>query len=193
MFASTRNKMAPLAVLPTVRTLYLKHPWLCAGAFVSVLTVCSAAVHPFGTPKQFDGHKPSVDGLKLSPEITAVLKRSCMDCHSNQTVWPWYSYVAPMSWLIERDVRRGRDHMNLSEWQQYTFKQKEKLLADIASAVKNSEMPLRQYTLVHRQARLSDADTDAVYGWARAERRRLRAASQLSARPADHGAGTASS
>ena len=64
--------------------------------------------------------------------------------------------------------------MNLSVWDEYTFKQREKLLADIASAVKNREMPLPQYTLIHRQARLSDADTDIVYGWARAERRKLK-------------------
>ena len=107
-----------------------------------------------------------------------MFKRSCVDCHSNQTSWPWYSYFAPVSWFVERDVRRGRDHMNLSEWEQYSFKQQEKLLADIASAVENCEMPLPQYTLVHRQARLSDADRDMVYRWARAERRKLRATSQ---------------
>ena len=114
-------------------------------------------------------------GLKVSPQIAAVLKRSCMDCHSNATVWPWYSYVAPASWLVERDVRRGRDHMNLSKWNQYDFKQQEKLLADIASAVKNRDMPLPQYTLVHRNSKLSDADTDLIYGWARMERRKLKA------------------
>jgi hypothetical protein len=97
-----------------------------------------------------------------------------MDCHSNRTLWPWYSYVAPISWLVERDVRRGRDQVNFSDWDRYTFKQREKLLADIASAVKNREMPLPQYTLLHRDARLSDAETDLVYGWARVERRRLK-------------------
>ncbi len=97
-----------------------------------------------------------------------------MDCHSNQTAWPWYSYVAPVSWLIERDVYRGRNRLNLSEWQQYTMEQQQKLLADIASAVKNREMPLKQYTLVHRDAKLSDAETDLVYGWARVERRKLK-------------------
>jgi hypothetical protein len=80
-----------------------------------------------------------------------------------------------MSWLVERDVRRGRDYLNFSEWNQYTFKQREKLLADIASAVKNREMPLPQYTLVHRDAKLSDADTDLLYGWARVERRKSKA------------------
>lgn len=166
-----------------MRTFYFKYPWLCAGAFAGVLTVCSAAVHPFGALKEADYQKSSVDSLPVSPQVMTVLKRSCVDCHSNQTVWPWYSYVAPASWLIERDVRRGRDHMNLSEWQQYTFEKKARLLADIATVVKNGEMPLRQYTLVHRQAKLSEADTDLLYNWSRGERRRLRAASRLVSHP----------
>ena len=65
--------------------------------------------------------------------------------------------------------------MNFSEWDQYTFKEREKLFAEIASAVKNREMPLHQYTLMHRDAKLSDADTDLLYAWARVERRRLKA------------------
>lgn len=157
-----------------MKALFFRQLWLCFGGFAGLLAACSLAVHPFGTPKQFDGHKLPIADLKPPPEVAAVFKRSCTDCHSNHTVWPWYSYVAPMSWLVERDVRRGRDHMNLSEWDQYTFKQREELLADIASAVKNREMPVPQYTLVHHDAKLSDADRDIVYGWARAERRKLK-------------------
>ena len=84
-----------------------------------------------------------------------------------------------MSWLVERDVRHGRDHMNLSEWREYTPNQQQKLLADIASAVQNREMPLPQYALVHREARLTDADRNTIYQWARLERRNLRAKSSL--------------
>jgi len=159
-----------------MKRIFLRYPWLCIGGFVSLLAVCSSAAHPFGTPKQFDGHKSSIGNLQAPPEVAAVLRRSCMDCHSNQTVWPWYSYVAPVSWLVERDVRGGRDQLNLSNWDQYSFQRREKLLADIATAVKNREMPLPQYLAVHRHARLSDTETDIVYGWARAERRKLRAA-----------------
>jgi hypothetical protein len=148
---------------------------LCAGAFVSLLAVSSLAIHPFGSVKQSERQAVSAAGLNMRPEIAAVLKRSCMDCHSNGTVWPWYSYVAPMSWMVERDVRRGRDEMNLSEWNQHNFTQQEKLLADIASAVGNHEMPPPQYTLIHRDAKLSSADTDLLYGWARVERRKLKA------------------
>jgi hypothetical protein len=134
-------------------------------------------VHPSGAAKQFQAQAASIDDLKIPAEITSIFRRSCVDCHSNQTTWPWYSYVAPVSWLVERDVRRGRDHMNFSEWQQYTLQQRQKLLADVASAVKNGEMPLRQYTFIHRQAKLTDAEKDLVYQWARGERRRPRAKS----------------
>ena len=154
------------------------HRWVLITAFATLVTVCSITVHPFGAPKQFQAHGASTDDLKLPAEITIIFKRSCMDCHSSQTTWPWYSYVAPMSWLVERDVHRGREHMNFSDWQQYTLQQRQKLLADIASAVKNGEMPLPQYTLIHQHAKLTNAETDLVYKWARSERRRLRAESQ---------------
>ena len=154
---------------------------LFLGSLVGLIAVCSVAVHPFGPIKQSGERPVKVDDLMMPPEVKSLLGRSCKDCHSNQTVWPWYSYVAPGSWLVERDVRRGRDRMNLSDWPQYSFKRREKLLADIASVVKNREMPLPQYTLMHRDAKLSDRDADVLYQWARLERRKAKAA--LSAPP----------
>jgi hypothetical protein len=168
-----------------MRTFLIKHAWRGAAGIAVLLALSSVVVHPFGTPKRIDPHKFPIDNLRPSPEVAAILKRSCIDCHSNQTVWPWYSYVAPVSWLVERDVRRGRDHMNLSTWDEYSFNQRQKLLADIASAVKNREMPLPQYTLVHRNAELSEADADTVYNWARAERRRVKSLHPL-APPTDN-------
>jgi cytochrome c len=81
-----------------------------------------------------------------------------------------------MSWLVERDVRQGRDHMNFSRWPEYSLQQQQKVLADVASALKNREMPLPQYALMHREAKLSDAEIDIIYRWARLERRRVKAA-----------------
>ena len=150
---------------------------LYVGGTVSLIAVLSFAIHPFGRPKEERGQRADFATLHLPTETAALVKRSCIDCHSNQTAWPWYSYVAPTSWLVERDVRSGREHMNLSEWQQYSFNQRQKFLADIASAVKNGDMPVPQYTLVHQEARLSDSERDRIYQWARIERRRLRAAS----------------
>ncbi len=137
---------------------------------------CSVAIHPFGRVKQAGRRHASFNGLTMPPEVKALVERSCKDCHSSQTVWPWYSYVAPASWLVERDVRRGRGRMDLSKWPQYSFEQQQKLLADIATVVKNHEMPLTQYAFIHRDARLTDADADILYQWARLERRKLRSA-----------------
>jgi hypothetical protein len=156
----------------------LPRPWAFITAFATLIGVCSVTVHPFGRPKQLTHASDSDGDPKLPPNVAVIFERSCVDCHSSRTAWPWYSYVAPVSWLVERDVRRGRDHMNFSEWQKYTFQQRQKLLADVASVVKNGEMPLPQYTVIHRQARLSETDRDLVYQWARKERRRVRAESQ---------------
>lgn len=85
-------------------------------------------------------------------EVTRDLARqSCYDCHSNETVWPWYSSVAPMSWLVAKDVVEGRTHLNFSTWDQPNEAPDE-----IIEMVEDGEMPLRKYTLLHPQARLSD-------------------------------------
>ena len=83
---------------------------------------------------------------------TAVI--ACFDCHSNQTVWPWYSNIAPMSWLVQRDVDEGRKHMNWSEW---TAGQG----VAAPAMVESDKMPPFQYMLAHPEARLSDADKAA--------------------------------
>ena len=141
---------------------------------VLLLAVCSAAVHPFGSVRQAGpSSQAASNGLIAPAGVESVLERSCADCHSNHTAWPWYSHVAPVSWLVERDVSRGRDRLNFSNWSRYSVEERRRFLADIASAVKNGEMPLSQYTLMHSKAKLSDAERDAVYQWARLERRKL--------------------
>ncbi|MGI9075481.1 MAG: heme-binding domain-containing protein, partial [Bryobacteraceae bacterium] len=81
--------------------------WAWLGVVVAILIVYSSTVHPFGSVKQPHGPGVSINALSMSPGVKASLQRSCQKCRSNQTVWPWYSYVAPVSWLIERDVRGG--------------------------------------------------------------------------------------
>jgi hypothetical protein len=164
--------------LKSVKTFFVKRQgWLWLGVAGSIVVLSFSAIHLDGQVKQPQALGPMVGNLAMPAEVRALVKRSCADCHSNETVWPWYSYVAPVSWLVERDVRHGRDHMNLSRWPEYSLNQQEKLLADIASALKNREMPLANYALMHRDARLSDAEIDIAYRWARLERRRLKAAS----------------
>jgi len=108
------------------------------------------------------------------PEVHAILKRACYDCHSSETVWPWYSRVAPVSWLIARDVREGRNEVNFSIFTQYPEKRRRRKWKEIPEQIEKSEMPPWFYTAVHPEARLSDADRAALLRWA-AEGGRLEA------------------
>ncbi len=88
-----------------------------------------------------------------SPETRALFVRACADCHSNQTVWPWYSYIAPVSWLVTRDVIKGREKFNVSLWGQQRNEGDE-----AASAVREGEMPLWFYLPLHPEAKLTPAE-----------------------------------
>lgn len=86
-----------------------------------------------------------------------LARRACYDCHSNETVWPWYARVAPASWLVARDVREGRQHLNFSTWDQPN-EDPEKIL----DMVRDGDMPLKKYTLLHPEARLNDQERAAL-------------------------------
>lgn len=108
----------------------------------------------------------------------AVIQRSCNDCHSHSTVWPWYSHVAPASWLVVSDVNRGRKAMNFSDWAAYRPEEQQKQLTEICKEVSEGEMPGFSYTMMHRNARLSQTDIAAVCGWTRSSARRVAAIEQ---------------
>ena len=101
----------------------------------------------------------------LPPKVEAVLRRSCQDCHSNQTQWPWYSYVAPMSWIVAHDVHAARRQMNLSEWASYSDKKRESRLNGICEQVVNGDMPEGKYALIHRRARVTEDERAAICQW----------------------------
>ena len=117
---------------------------------------------------QFARTNPPVTGDLAAPEpIKGVLREACYDCHSNETGWPWYSCVAPFSWLIHHEVTEGRRRLNFSQWAEYasdpgTLSQK---LAQISQAVANGEMAPWYYRLLHPQARLAPAQRAALVKW----------------------------
>ncbi len=90
-----------------------------------------------------------------SPEVRALAKRACFDCHSNETVWPWYSTVAPVSWLVQDDVDDGRRHLNFSTWDQAHPQKRAK---KAAQEVEEREMPLDIYVIMHSDAKLTAAE-----------------------------------
>jgi Haem-binding domain len=104
--------------------------------------------------------------LAVDPAVAGVFARSCNDCHSDRTVWPWYSHVAPVSWLVISDVNRGRKALNFSAWSTYRAEERRKQLAEICKEVTEGEMPGFSYTLIHREAKLGAAEVVAVCRWA---------------------------
>jgi hypothetical protein len=108
---------------------------------------------------------PVESEVPADPETRALLARACFDCHSNQVVWPWYSRVAPISWLIARDVREGREELNFQTWSRYTAKRQRKLLKETLEEVDEGKMPLWFYLPLHPEARLSAADRDRLGRW----------------------------
>lgn len=98
-------------------------------------------------------------------EAHAVLERSCYDCHSNQTRWPWYSYVAPASWFVADHVRDGRKDLNLTEWPLMDTERQLFFLGEMRKQIEEENMPLDSYLLLHWGARLSDDERGMLLAW----------------------------
>lgn len=118
-------------------------------------------------------HEALLAGASVPGEVNGVFERACQDCHSNNTHWPWYAKVTPVSFLVAGDVNRGRRFLNLSEWQNYTRGQKLGYLAAMAEAASNQKMPPRMYRTMHADARLSDSERRLIAAWAIEERKRM--------------------
>jgi hypothetical protein len=101
--------------------------------------------------------------------IVAMLHNSCYDCHSFETRWPWYSYVAPVSWLVAKDIKAARAGLNFSEWPWDDPSHARKRWRHIGDAIENGEMPIANYTLMHREAILTDLQKKELVTWARAQ------------------------
>ena len=123
-------------------------------------------VRPERTNPSSDPAKTLEASDKVPAEIAEVLKRSCNDCHSNNTVWPWYSNVAPMSWSIVNHVNEGREELNFSEWGAYSEDRQARKLEEICEEVEERWMPHYQYVWLHRDAALSDSDIRLLCSWA---------------------------
>jgi len=114
--------------------------------------------------------------VKTNPPVTAeivvpddlktILRTSCYDCHSNETKWPWYSYVAPISYLIVDDVKEGREKLNFSEWEKYDEAKKLKLKEEIWEEVEKEDMPLPVYTYLHPESKMDFIKKEKIRKWA---------------------------
>ena len=112
---------------------------------------------------------------QMTPQVASNLARSCNDCHSNKTVWPWYTNFAPVSWFIVDHVNEGRSNLNLSEWARNDPHRQGKKLEQICDQIQDGAMPLSSYTPLHPGSKPSADDVKTLCDWTEAERARLAA------------------
>lgn len=154
-----------------MRTVWKVVKWLL------IVVVCLFILVQFKRPARTN---PPVDEsqtifarTQMTPQVAAILDRSCRDCHSNKTVWPWYTNFAPISWFIVDHVNQGRQHVNLSEWGRLDRDHQDKKLRQICDQITDGAMPLSSYTPLHPGSKLSPEDVKTLCDWTDAERQRL--------------------
>ncbi len=141
------------------------------GARWAIATLGVAAVAIQFVP--VDRTNPPVEGAAFAPaEVESVLRRACYDCHSNETNWPWYSHVAPISWLTAHDVHEGRDALNFSTWSALDRKAQLDAIGKSWEEVQDHDMPPWYYLPLHWNAHLSSEDRAVVRGWSLLARQR---------------------
>lgn len=97
--------------------------------------------------------------------ISSLIKRACYDCHSNETRYPWYAHVAPVSWWLRSHIDEGREHLNFSTWISYTPKKANHKFEECTEMLSEHEMPLKSYTLTHSEARLTEQEREDLVKW----------------------------
>ena len=108
---------------------------------------------------------PAVADIGAPAEIASVLRRACYDCHSNETQWPWYSHIAPVSWLLAHDVEEGRQKLNFSAWRRFGPERQARKRAQSIREVRKGKMPPWSYRALHPEARLTRTERNALMAW----------------------------
>jgi hypothetical protein len=107
-----------------------------------------------------------ISNYKPDASVSESLKTSCYDCHSNNTRYPWYSKIQPVRFLMDRHVNEGKEELNFSEFTTYSKRKQKSKLKSIINQIKDGEMPLRSYTVLHRDAILTEKEKTGIVNWA---------------------------
>jgi len=125
----------------------------------------------FFRPEKNIAVSPSANAIDrnygVPKEISGLLRTSCYDCHSNNTVYPWYSNIQPFAWWQQSHVLDGKKELNFDEFNNYDVKRKKHKLDEVVEVIQEDEMPLASYTLIHRKSVLSPKDKDKLISWAK--------------------------
>jgi len=137
-----------------------------AGLILVASVVLALTTTTHGSRSETLVEKSLLAGSSVPEPVRAVLQRACQDCHSENTVWPWYAYIPPMSRQIHGDVKKGLAFMDLSKWNDYTESERRGFRVAIGAAIQSHLMPPLKYVWMHRDARLSSDEIELVTAWA---------------------------
>lgn len=131
----------------------------------SLLLLVAQFFPPNRTNPPTDAARTIHASLTIEPVVASALKRACNDCHSNLTVWPWYSRVAPASWVLVSDVKRGRKAINFSDWKSLNPQEQQEILPEICKEVTDRDMPPDEYVFLHPDARPTRTEITSICNW----------------------------
>lgn len=137
------------------------------------LFVVAQAIRPARTNPVSDQSLALESHTHLDSQVSVILDRSCADCHSNRTRWPWYTNVAPVSWFIVNHVNEARRDLNFSQWGSYNSRRQNERLREMCDLAKAGEMPLSSYTPLHKHSALTTDDVKTLCDWTNRERATL--------------------
>lgn len=133
-----------------------------------LLLIAFIVIQFFGIDKSVPDTSPESDFIAVySPpsEVESILKSACYDCHSNETIYPWYSNIQPVGWWLQDHIDHARNHVNFSTWSEYSQEDKTDILEELAEEVDEGGMPLESYTWIHEEARLTDQQRETLVNW----------------------------
>lgn len=143
----------------------MKKFFLIALVIVIAIVIILQFIKPELKNPSEDNNKFIASHIQVPDNVMNQLEKSCFDCHSNRTKWPWYSKISPVVYLINSDVEEGREHLNFSEWGNYSISEMKEKLEDINKEIMDDEMPLWIYLPLHPEAKLTDESKKMIYEW----------------------------
>jgi hypothetical protein len=124
-------------------------------------------IRPARNQGELEGPQYIGRSFPVPADVRSILVRSCFDCHSNRTEYPWYASVQPLGWWLQQHVDEGKEELNFSEFLSYSAKRQQKKMHEVAEVLQEGEMPLSSYLIVHRDAKLSAAEQNTLIAWAK--------------------------
>lgn len=143
----------------------MKKKWLLIG--VLVLFLAAQAIQPTLNRGTASGPNDITRVVSVPQDVAGILEKSCYDCHSNHTDYPWYDRIAPVSWWVADHVNEGKRELNFTEFASYSPKKQRKKLEESGETVEKGEMPLKSYLIMHGDAKLTEAQQKRLIDWSK--------------------------